>query len=213
MPTACGPKKPSCSKSSVLTTEERVRKRYFDELRAIDCYSSDDDNYPEGPPAPISKKQRRHLCTVQGSMSCDMKPIQSTLSHEIYNRPIVIDKPIDEDASRIKAPNGDVAGKEASSRKPADAWRPVLDILSRVSAAKNPYDVNEETLKLMMARHRTLRKEGKLSAEFDLNDTKVEEVGERVRQCTLNKKLPPVKVFEMPKKKVCLVVLYELLVF
>lgn len=196
-----------------------MRKRYFDELRAIDCYSSEDENYPEGPPAQISKKQRRHLCTVQGSMSCDIKPIQSTLTHEIYNRPIVIDKPdrpIDEDASRIKgcAPNGDVVlGKEAPSRKPADAWRPVIDILSRVSASKNPYDVNEETFKLMIARHRTLRKEGKLSAEFELGDIKIEEVGERVRLCTLSKKLPPVKVFEMPKKKVSLVMTSKVVVF
>lgn len=215
IPTSSGLKKPSNSKSCVLATEERVRKRYFDELRALDCYSSDDDIYPEGPPAPISKKQRRHLCTVQGSMSCDIRPVQSTLTQEIYNRLIVIDKPdkpIDEDVNKVKgcAANGDIAKPQEtlSSRKPTDVkrddWRPVVDILSRVSASKNPYDINEETFKLMMARHRTLRKEGRLTVEFDVGETKVEDVGERVRLCTLNKKLPTTKVFEMPKKKVVL---------
>ena len=62
-------------------------------------------------------------------MSCDIRPVQSTLTHEIYNRLIVIDKPdkpTEEDVNRTKgcAANGDVAkSQEMPSRKPADVKR------------------------------------------------------------------------------------------
>lgn len=51
----------------------RTKRRYFQELAAIKAkvdetgYSSD-ENYPEGPPVPPSRKQKRHLNTIRNSV-------------------------------------------------------------------------------------------------------------------------------------------------
>lgn len=50
---------------------QRSKKRYFQEIAAIseevglDGPLSEDENYPEGPPAQLSRKQRRHLSGIQ----------------------------------------------------------------------------------------------------------------------------------------------------
>ncbi|KAI9563200.1 hypothetical protein GHT06_010658 [Daphnia sinensis] len=203
-------------KTNNFLTDERVRKRYFDELKAIDCRTSDDDNYPEGPPPPLSKKQRRHLGSIQGSLSCDIKPIQSTFTQNIYNHLIVVenklDKTVEDEASRSKAPcsgNELFTGKlsvDSCSRKPCDAkrfgedFKPVLDVASRVSCSKNVYEVNEETYKIMLSKHRSLKREGKLGLEKSFKDTTLEDIGQRVRMCILNKRPPAPKILESPKK-------------
>lgn len=50
----------------------RAKKRYFQEIQhvvdevGLDGPPSDDENYPEGPPAQLSRKQKRHLSGIQG---------------------------------------------------------------------------------------------------------------------------------------------------
>merc|ERR1740128_41126 len=181
--------KPSMgSKTNALVTEERVRKRYFDELNALDAYSSDDENYPEGPPASISKKQRRHLSSIQSSLSSDIKPIQSTLTHSIYNQLVTIEN------------KGDKGDDESIFKK--RLMEPVLDVLSRVSGSKNLYDINEEIYKSIVSRHLASRREGKASAEFDLKDIRFEDIAGRVRTSVLNKRSPPSKMFELSTEKI-----------
>jgi nuclear factor related to kappa-B-binding protein len=49
----------------------RAKKRYFEEISAVaeevglPTTFSDDENYPEGPPPQLSKKQKRHLTGIQ----------------------------------------------------------------------------------------------------------------------------------------------------
>lgn len=38
-------------------------------------------SYLEGPPPRLSKKQRRHLCAVQNSLSPDLETVTSTLAN------------------------------------------------------------------------------------------------------------------------------------
>lgn len=50
----------------------RTKRRYFQELAAIrakvdESGFSSDENYPEGPPAPLSRKQKRHLNSIKSS--------------------------------------------------------------------------------------------------------------------------------------------------
>lgn len=50
---------------------ERAKKRYFDEISSImedvglDLQLSDDENYPEGPPVHLTRKQRKYLSGTQ----------------------------------------------------------------------------------------------------------------------------------------------------
>lgn len=99
---------PSKTSPASLHVDERVRKRYFDELRNAGCLQlSDeeddiDESYPQvcgspldfpfvfapfhrnlsaflqGPAPGLSKKQRRHLSAVQASLGVEFRPIRST---------------------------------------------------------------------------------------------------------------------------------------
>lgn len=208
-----GNKSETGAKTNNLLIDERVRKRYFDELKAVGCLSSEDDNYPEGPLPPLSKKQRRHLGSIQGSLSCDIKPIQSTLTQNIYNQLVVVDNKLDktteEEAARTKTGlNGDTPDNKSldTSRRSGDArrsnedFKPCLDVLSRVTGSKNIYEINEETYKVMLNRHRSAKREGKPAFEGEYQDTCLEDVGQRVRFCSLNKRPPVPKIPESPKK-------------
>nr|CAD7444362.1 unnamed protein product [Timema bartmani] len=74
---------PPQTKSSI---EQRVRRRYFQELEAIrqevgeSDQSSEDENYPEGPPQRLSKKQKRQLVTLECSLSPELHRVTSTKS-------------------------------------------------------------------------------------------------------------------------------------
>lgn len=58
-------------KLSSTVASLRAKKRYFQEISNIadgvglNSTLSDDENYPEGPPAQLSRKQRRHLSGIQ----------------------------------------------------------------------------------------------------------------------------------------------------
>jgi len=189
------------SKTNALALEERVRKRYFDELNALDAYSSEDENYPEGPLTSLSKKQRRHLASIQASLCSDMKPIFSTLTQSIYNQSVTIDNKLDkgdEESSRNKPSFLNETRKNVEPRR----WmEPVLDVLSRVSGSKNLYDINEETYKSIINRHIALRRDGKLTPELELKDIRLEDIAGRVRLSGLNKRTPPTKSFEFSQEK------------
>lgn len=61
-------------KLSSTAASLRAKKRYFQEISNIaegvglNGSLSDDENYPEGPPAQLSRKQRRHLSGIQVSI-------------------------------------------------------------------------------------------------------------------------------------------------
>lgn len=50
-----------------------------DECHALDT-SSEDENYPEGPPPKLTKKQKKQLHTMEQSMSPDIHKVTSTMS-------------------------------------------------------------------------------------------------------------------------------------
>ncbi|KAG8229899.1 hypothetical protein J437_LFUL009763 [Ladona fulva] len=64
----------------------KTRKHYFRELAAIreevgeSSQSSEDENYPEGPPPKLSKKQKKQLAALETSFSPEMKLVTSTLA-------------------------------------------------------------------------------------------------------------------------------------
>ena len=99
------------------------------------------------------------------------------------------------------------AKKSSTDPKPTtgDDFKPVIDVLSRVIGSKNVYEVNEESYKVMMSRHRAQRRVG--NCKFDptserevLGESRfLDEIGQRVRLCALNKRITPAKV-ETPKK-------------
>uniref|UniRef100_A0A2S2QUV8 Nuclear factor related to kappa-B-binding protein n=1 Tax=Sipha flava TaxID=143950 RepID=A0A2S2QUV8_9HEMI len=72
--------------SNSYTMHQQVRRRYFRELSDIkhlvgdDSDNSSDSNYQEGPPARLSKKQRRNLAVLQNSLSPEVETITSTLA-------------------------------------------------------------------------------------------------------------------------------------
>ncbi len=61
------------NKLSTSAAAMRAKKRYFQDITTIsedvglNPSLSDDENYPEGPPAQLSRKQRRHLSGIQVS--------------------------------------------------------------------------------------------------------------------------------------------------
>ncbi|XP_071441190.1 nuclear factor related to kappa-B-binding protein isoform X2 [Hetaerina americana] len=64
----------------------KTRRRYFRELSSIreevgeSSQSSEDENYPDGPPPKLSKKQKKQLVALESSCSPDMRLITSTLA-------------------------------------------------------------------------------------------------------------------------------------
>lgn len=62
------------NKLSTSAAAMRAKKRYFQDISTISedvglsPTLSDDENYPEGPPAQLSRKQRRHLSGIQVSV-------------------------------------------------------------------------------------------------------------------------------------------------
>lgn len=81
------PKLPAPPRTQQLSTREyRTRRRYFQELRAVrqevgeSGHSSDDENYPEGPPAQMNKKLKRRLSVLETSLCPEMRRVVSTLA-------------------------------------------------------------------------------------------------------------------------------------
>ncbi|XP_050419818.1 LOW QUALITY PROTEIN: uncharacterized protein LOC126832847 [Adelges cooleyi] len=72
--------------SNSFAMHQQVRRRYFRELSDIkqkvgdDSEDSSDSNYQEGPPARLSKKQRKHLDAVQNSLATELDTVTSTLA-------------------------------------------------------------------------------------------------------------------------------------
>lgn len=58
----------------------RTKRRYFQELAVIkgkvdETGFSSDENYPEGPPVPQSRKQKRHLNSIRNSLAMNGEKI------------------------------------------------------------------------------------------------------------------------------------------
>ncbi|XP_025414559.1 uncharacterized protein LOC112686496 isoform X2 [Sipha flava] len=72
--------------SNSYTMHQQIRRICFRELSDIkhlvgdDSDNSSDSNYQEGPPARLSKKQRRNLAVLQNSLSPEVETITSTLA-------------------------------------------------------------------------------------------------------------------------------------
>lgn len=66
------------NKLSTSAAAMRAKKRYFQDITTIsedvglNPTLSDDENYPEGPPAQLSRKQRRHLSGIQVSLMVEI---------------------------------------------------------------------------------------------------------------------------------------------
>ena len=63
----------------------RTKRRYFQILASIqakteDRYCSPDENYPEGPPVPLSRKQRRHMNSIRNNYIANSDVYMSTMS-------------------------------------------------------------------------------------------------------------------------------------
>ncbi|XP_046383131.1 nuclear factor related to kappa-B-binding protein isoform X2 [Ischnura elegans] len=64
----------------------KTRRRYFRELACIreevgeSSQSSEDENYPDGPPPKLSKKQKKQLLALESSFTPDVKLVTSTLA-------------------------------------------------------------------------------------------------------------------------------------
>lgn len=63
----------------------RTKRRYYQILASIqakteDNYCSPDENYPEGPPVPLSRKQRRHLNSIRNNYTSTSDIFMSTIS-------------------------------------------------------------------------------------------------------------------------------------
>ncbi|RZC39742.1 nuclear factor related to kappa-B-binding protein, partial [Asbolus verrucosus] len=63
----------------------RTKRRYYQILASIqakteDNYCSPDENYPEGPPVPLSRKQRRHLNSIRNNYTSNSDIYISTMS-------------------------------------------------------------------------------------------------------------------------------------
>ncbi|XP_047741426.1 nuclear factor related to kappa-B-binding protein isoform X1 [Hyalella azteca] len=82
-----------CSTSSwKATLDQKTKKRYFRELLAakseagLSAELSEDENYPEGGGAVLSKKQRRLLCSAEASLPQKLLPIRHTHSSGSFGR-------------------------------------------------------------------------------------------------------------------------------
>ncbi|XP_017769715.1 PREDICTED: nuclear factor related to kappa-B-binding protein [Nicrophorus vespilloides] len=72
LPPGVEPKQPKSSQINLNPISHRTKRRYFQILSNIrakvdESGFSSDENYPEGPPLAVSRKQKRHLNTIKGS--------------------------------------------------------------------------------------------------------------------------------------------------
>lgn len=123
----------------------RTKRRYFQELVAIKTLAgesgelSDDENYPEGPPVQLSRKQRRHLNGLQHNMSLSPgaeRAVTSTLSG--------------------------------------------MD-LDNSASAHNPYQLNEESYRSLLSRHRKRKLENENYPELLTKGISLKDVAQRAQ--------------------------------
>nr|CAH7757652.1 unnamed protein product [Callosobruchus chinensis] len=81
-------------KSNVDYVSHRTKRRYFQILSSIrsktdDQGCSSDENYPDGPPVPLSRKQKRHLNSIKNSLSNSKeKFFTSTMTAKLNGSPL-----------------------------------------------------------------------------------------------------------------------------
>lgn len=74
-------------KFNVNYVSNRTKRRYFQTLMSIrtktdDPGCSSDENYPEGPPIPLSKKQKRHLNSIKNSLNSSKEKFFTSTMYE-----------------------------------------------------------------------------------------------------------------------------------
>ncbi|RZF47766.1 hypothetical protein LSTR_LSTR006030 [Laodelphax striatellus] len=152
------PDKTSFVATRPSAVQQRVKRRYFQELNAVreevgeTGPSSEDENYPDGPPIGLNKKQRRQLAYLEQSLSPDLKPVTSTLSSkpnglDLEQRVTPSHNPYDisDDAYRemlIRHKKRRVAGED----HPDLHTRGITlgDIISRCQLNRRPFQIKPE---------------------------------------------------------------------
>ncbi|CAG9861733.1 unnamed protein product [Phyllotreta striolata] len=97
LPPGVEPKRPK-RHTKVDYVCSRTKRRYFQTLQAVkskadDAGCSSDENYPEGPPGSLSRKQKRHLSGIRSSLSNADEPFySSTMVGKAHAFPLDLEK-------------------------------------------------------------------------------------------------------------------------
>lgn len=84
-------------KFNIDYVSHRTKRRYFQTLASIRAKTDDpgcssDENYPEGPPVSLSKKQKRHLNSIKNSLSNSKEKFFTSTMYEKTNVTINFEK-------------------------------------------------------------------------------------------------------------------------
>ncbi|KAF0288418.1 Nuclear factor related to kappa-B-binding protein [Amphibalanus amphitrite] len=100
-PITLPPAKKKCRRAVL---EQRARKRYFRELELVRAEAgcpadelSPDENYPEGPPPVLSRKQQRHLTKLEATLGGEHVPVAATSSRLTTRGPHLVEHASPED--------------------------------------------------------------------------------------------------------------------
>ncbi|XP_043211079.1 nuclear factor related to kappa-B-binding protein-like [Amphibalanus amphitrite] len=101
VPITLPPAKKKCRRAVL---EQRARKRYFRELELARAEAgcpadelSPDENYPEGPPPVLSRKQQRHLTKLEATLGGEHVPVAATSSRLTTRGPHLVEHASPED--------------------------------------------------------------------------------------------------------------------
>lgn len=90
--------RPEKRKLNVDYVSHRTKRRYFQILSSIrtkteDNGCSSDENYPDGPPLPLSRKQKRHMNSIRNNLnSCKDKFFSSTMTAKLSGFSLDLEK-------------------------------------------------------------------------------------------------------------------------
>lgn len=126
----------------------RTKKRYFQELATIKQLVgeggelSDDENYPEGAPVQLSRKQKRHLNGL--TQNNPQNPTERTVTSTLSNKP-------------------------------------GMDLEYSITSNHNPYQLNEETYKSLLNKHKKRKLENNNLPEFNTKGISIKDIAQRTQ--------------------------------
>lgn len=141
---------------AVCPASYRAKRRYFQELATIKSLVgesvewSEDENYPEGPPVQLSKKQRRHLNGLQGSTNVT-PGVERTVTSTLATKPTG------------------------------------LDLENSITSTHNPYQLNEDSYRALLSKHKKRKLEYDISPEMITKGISLRDIAQRT-QLTPTKK-------------------------
>lgn len=153
------------SNPSECSVAVRTKKRYFQELLLIKQLVgesgefSDDENYPEGPPVQLSRKQKKHLSGLQ--QNSPERLVTSTLANK---------------------PSG-------------------MDLENSVTSTHNPYQLNEETYRTLLLKHKKRKIECSNNPEFNTKGITLRDIAQRTQLSPKKSNGKPTFVMEKSAKK------------